>query len=60
MSVNMELSSLRILIVEDNVDIAENIADYLELTTRDTLSDKLEGFEAVADDLKKKRWVLGL
>jgi DNA-binding response OmpR family regulator len=56
----MELSSLRILIVEDNVDIAENIADYLELTTRDTLSDKLEGFEAVADDLKKKRWVLGL
>jgi DNA-binding response OmpR family regulator len=56
----MELSSLRILIVEDNVDIAENIADYLELTTRDTLSDKLEGFEAVADDLKIKRWVLGL
>ena len=99
--------SLRILIVEDNIDIAENITDYLELqghimdfamdgisglhlaltqnydviildimlpgmdgltfcrklreegekgtpvlmlTARDTLSDKLEGFEAGADD----------
>jgi DNA-binding response OmpR family regulator len=32
----------------------------LMLTARGTLSDKLEDFEAVADDLKKKRWVLGL
>jgi len=107
MSVKKELPALRILIVEDNVDIAENIADYLEvqghvldfamdgigglhlaltqdydaivldimlpgmdglsfcrklrnegekatpvlmLTARDTLDDKLEGFDAGADD----------
>ena len=31
MSVKKELPSLRILIVEDNVDIAENIAYYLEV-----------------------------
>ena len=31
MSVKKELPSLRILIVEDNLDIAENIADYLEV-----------------------------
>ena len=31
MSAKKELPSLRILIVEDNVDIAENIADYLEV-----------------------------
>ena len=102
-----DLRALRILIVEDNIDIAENIGDYLELqghvtdfamdgisglhlaltqdfdaiildvmlpgmdgltfcrklreeaenvipvlmlTARDTLSDKLEGFDAGADD----------
>ncbi len=106
MSAKQKLPSLRILIVEDNIDIAENIADYLEvhghvldfamdgigglhlaltqdydaivldvmlpgmdgltfcrklreqggkqtpilmLTARDTLADKLEGFEAGAD-----------
>jgi DNA-binding response OmpR family regulator len=115
MSVKKELPSLRILIVEDNVDIAENIADYLEvqghvldfamdgigglhlaltqdydiivldimlpgmdgltfcrklreqggkqtpilmLTARDTLSDKLEGFEAGADDYLVKPFEL--
>jgi len=31
MSVKKELPALRILIVEDNVGIAENIADYLEV-----------------------------
>ena len=115
MSAKKELPSLRILIVEDNVDIAENIADYLEvqghvldfamdgigglhlaltqdydaivldimlpgmdgltfcrklreqggkqtpilmLTARDTLSDKLEGFEAGADDYLVKPFEL--
>jgi len=110
-----ELPSLRILIVEDDIDIAENIADYLEvhghvldfamdgigglhlaltqdydamvldimlpgmdgltvcrklreqgakhtpilmLTARDTLSDKLEGFEAGADDYLVKPFEL--
>jgi DNA-binding response OmpR family regulator len=109
------MRSLRILIVEDNPDIAENIADYLEtqghvldfamdgigglhlalteeydvivldimlpgmdgltfcrklreegekqmpvlmLTARDTLSDKLEGFEAGADDYLVKPFEL--
>jgi DNA-binding response OmpR family regulator len=45
-----EPSPLRILIVEDNPDVAENIGDYLEaekrtpvliLTARDALADKL-------------------
>jgi DNA-binding response OmpR family regulator len=115
MSAKKELPSLRILIVEDNIDIAENIADYLEvkghvldfamdgigglhlaltqdydaivldvmlpgmdgltfcsklrehgakqtpvlmLTARDTLSDKLEGFEAGADDYLVKPFEL--
>ena len=115
MSVKNDQSSLRILIVEDNVDIAENIADYLEqqghvldfamdgigglhlalthdfdiivldimlpgmdgltfcrklrkeadkntpvlmLTARDTLSDKLEGFDAGADDYLVKPFAL--
>ena len=115
MSVKKELPALRILIVEDNVGIAENIADYLEvqdhaldfamdgigglhlaltqdydaivldimlpgmdgltfcrklreqggkqtpilmLTARDTLSDKLEGFEAGADDYLVKPFEL--
>ncbi len=115
MSAKKELPSLRILIVEDNVDIAENIAEYLEvqghvldfamdgigglhlaltqdydaivldimlpgmdgltfcrklreqggkqtpilmLTARDTLSDKLEGFEAGADDYLVKPFEL--
>ena len=31
MSTKKELPSLRLLIVEDNTDIAENIADYLEV-----------------------------
>lgn len=109
------LRSLRILVVEDNVDIAENIGDYLEqqghlldfamdgisglhlaltqkfdvivldimlpgmdgmtfcrnfkketaheipvlmLTARDTLSDKLEGFDAGADDYLVKPFAL--
>jgi DNA-binding response OmpR family regulator len=109
------MRSLRILIVEDNTDIAENIADFLELqghlldfaldgigglhlaltqdydaiildimlpgmdgltfcrklrkegekdtpvlmlTARDTLSDKLEGFEAGADDYLVKPFEL--
>ena len=107
--------ALRILIVEDNIDIAENISDYLELqghvtdfamdgigglhlaitqeydviildimlpgmdgltfcrklreegqkvtpvlmlTARDTLSDKLEGFDAGADDYLVKPFEL--
>jgi len=109
------MPSLRILIVEDNIDIAENIGDYLELqghlldfamdgvnglhlaltqkfdvivldimlpgldgltfcrklrketnyavsvlmlTARDTLSDKLEGFDAGADDYLVKPFAL--
>ncbi len=115
MSAKQELPSFRILIVEDDTDIAENIADYLEvkghvldfafdgigglhlaltqdydaivldimlpgmdgltfcrklreqgtkqipilmLTARDTLSDKLEGFEAGADDYLVKPFEL--
>ena len=115
MSLTKNLPALRILIVEDNVDIAENIADYLEiqghvldfamdgigglhlaltqdydaivldimlpsmdgltfcrklrqqgtkktpilmLTARDTLADKLEGFEAGADDYLVKPFEL--
>lgn len=115
MSVMNEHRSLRILIVEDNADIAENIGDYLEqqghvldfamdgigglhlalthdfdvivldimlpgmdgltfcrklrkeadrktpvlmLTARDTLSDKLEGFDAGADDYLVKPFAL--
>ena len=115
MSVKKELPALRILIVEDNVGIAENIADYLEvqdhaldfamdgigglhlaltqdydaivldimlpgmdgltfcrklreqgskqtpilmLTARDTLADKLEGFEAGTDDYLVKPFEL--
>ncbi len=115
MSVKNDHQSLRILIVEDNTDIAENIGDYLEqqghvldfamdgigglhlalthdfdvivldimlpgmdgltfcrklrkeanrktpvlmLTARDTLSDKLEGFEAGADDYLVKPFAL--
>ena len=115
MSVKKELPALRILIVEDNVGIAENIADYLEvqdhvldfamdgigglhlaltqdydvivldimlpgmdgltfcrklreqggkqtpilmLTARDTLADKLEGFEAGIDDYLVKPFEL--
>jgi DNA-binding response OmpR family regulator len=110
-----ELPALRILIVEDNIDIAENIADYFELqghvtdyamdgigglhlaltqeydaiildimlpgmdgltfcrklrkegekvtpvlmlTARDTLDDKLEGFDAGADDYLVKPFEL--
>ncbi len=115
MSVKSDSRSLRILIVEDNTDIAENIGDYLEaqghvldfaldgigglhlaltqdfdlivldimlpgmdgltfcrklredaqkrtpvlmLTARDTLSDKLEGFRAGADDYLVKPFAL--
>ena len=115
MSATLDIHSLRILIVEDNIDIAENIADFLEiqghlldfamdgigglhlaltqdydaiildimlpgmdglafcrklreegakqtpvlmLTARDTLSDKLEGFEAGADDYLVKPFEL--
>ena len=115
MSVKNDHQSLRILIVEDNTDIAENIGDYLEqqghvldfamdgigglhlalthdfdvivldvmlpgmdgltfcrklrkeanrktpvlmLTARDTLSDKLEGFEAGTDDYLVKPFAL--
>ena len=115
MSVKKDHQSLRILIVEDNTDIAENIGDYLEqqghvldfamdgigglhlalthdfdvivldimlpgmdgltfcrklrreagrktpvliLTARDTLSDKLEGFDAGADDYLVKPFAL--
>ena len=115
MSVKNDHRSLRILIVEDNADIAENIGDYLEqqghvldfamdgisglhlalthdfdvivldimlpgmdgltfcrklrkeadrkipvlmLTARDTLSDKLEGFDAGADDYLVKPFAL--
>ena len=115
MSATRDMRSLRILIVEDNTDIAENIADFLELqghlldfaldgigglhlaltqdydaiildimlpgmdgltfcrklrkegekdtpvlmlTARDTLSDKLEGFEAGADDYLVKPFEL--
>jgi DNA-binding response OmpR family regulator len=112
---NVDLPSLRILIVEDNIDVAENIGDYLEgqghevdyamdgisglhlsltqkfdaivldimlpgldgltfcrklkreagyaipvlmLTARDTLSDKLKGFESGADDYLVKPFAL--
>jgi len=115
LSVKSDSQSLRILIVEDNADIAENIGDYLEaqghvldyaldgigglhlaltqdfdvivldimlpgmdgltfcrklredaakltpvlmLTARDTLSDKLEGFRAGADDYLVKPFAL--
>lgn len=115
MSVKSDSRSLRILIVEDNADIAENIGDYLEaqghvldfafdgigglhlaltqdfdaivldimlpgmdgltfcrslredarkptpvlmLTARDTLSDKLQGFRAGADDYLVKPFAL--
>ncbi len=115
MSAKQEPSSFRILFVEDDTDIAENVADYLEvkghvldfaldgigglhlaltqdydvivldimlpgmdgltfcrklreqgtkqipilmLTARDTLSDKLEGFEAGADDYLVKPFEL--
>ena len=115
MSVKNDQRPLRILIVEDNADIAENIGDYLEqqghvldfamdgigglhlalthdfdvivldimlpgidgltfcrklrkeaenktpvlmLTARDTLSDKLEGFDAGADDYLVKPFAL--
>ena len=115
MSVKNDHRSLRVLIVEDNADIAENIGDYLEqqghiidfamdgigglhlalthdfdvivldimlprmdgltfcrklrkeadrktpvlmLTARDTLSDKLEGFDAGADDYLVKPFAL--
>ena len=115
LSAKQNIRSLRILIVEDNTDIAENIADFLEvqghlldfamdgigglhlalthdydaiildvmlpgmdgltfcrklrqegakqtpvlmLTARDTLSDKLEGFEAGADDYLVKPFEL--
>ena len=115
LSATRDTRSLRILIVEDNTDIAENIADFLEiqghlldfamdgigglhlaltqdydaiildimlpgldglafcrklrqegakqtpvlmLTARDTLSDKLEGFEAGADDYLVKPFEL--
>jgi len=115
LSVKNDHQSLRILIVEDNADIAENIGDYLEqqshvldfamdgigglhlalthdfdvivldimlpgmdgltfcrklrkeanrktpvlmLTARDTLSDKLEGFDAGADDYLVKPFAL--
>jgi len=115
LSATLDIHSLRILIVEDNIDIAENIADFLEiqghlldfamdgigglhlaltqdydaiildimlpgmdglafcrklreegakqtpvlmLTARDTLSDKLEGFEAGADDYLVKPFEL--
>jgi DNA-binding response OmpR family regulator len=115
LSVKSDSRSLRILIVEDNADIAENIGDYLEaeghvldyaldgigglhlaltqdfdvivldimlpgmdgltfcrklkddaekhtpvlmLTARDTLSDKLEGFRAGADDYLVKPFAL--
>jgi DNA-binding response OmpR family regulator len=112
---NLHLPSLRILIVEDSIDIAENIGDYLQrqghqvdfamdgitgfhlaltqkfdaivldimlpgldgltfcrklkqegsyevpilmLTARDTLSDKLKGFESGADDYLVKPFAL--
>jgi DNA-binding response OmpR family regulator len=112
---NMNSENYRILIIEDNIDISENIADYLEskghildfafdgisglhlalteeydviildlmlpgmdgielcqklrktnvkpipilmLTARDTLKDKLEGFEAGADDYMVKPFAL--
>lgn len=115
MALKSDTRSLRILIIEDNADIAENIGDYLEqqghvldfamdgisglhlclthdfdiivldimlpgmdgltfcrklrkeadnrtpvlmLTARDTLSDKLEGFEAGADDYLVKPFAL--
>lgn len=115
MNVNNHNRPLRILVVEDNADIAENIGDYLEqqghildfamdgigglhlavtldfdvivldimlpgmdgltfcrklrneanmstpvlmLTARDTLSDKLEGFDAGADDYLVKPFAL--
>jgi DNA-binding response OmpR family regulator len=115
LSVNRDSRSLKVLIVEDNADIAENIGDYLEaqghvidyalegigglhlaltqdfdvivldimlpgmdgltfcrklrvdaekhtpvlmLTARDTLSDKLEGFDAGADDYLVKPFAL--
>jgi len=115
LSVNRDSRFLKVLIVEDNADIAENIGDYLEaqghvidyalegigglhlaltqdfdvivldimlpgmdgltfcrklrvdaekhtpvlmLTARDTLSDKLEGFDAGADDYLVKPFAL--
>lgn len=115
MNASNNLPSLRILIVEDNIDVAENIGDYLQqqghepdfamdgisglhlaltrkfdiivldimlpgidgltfcrklkqeanyeipvlmLTARDTLSDKLEGFESGADDYLVKPFAL--
>ena len=115
MTIKSDTRSLRILIVEDNVDMAENIGDYLEahghvldfamdgisglhlaltqgfdvivldimlpgmdglsfsrklradadnqtpilmLTARDTLSDKLDGFSAGADDYLVKPFAL--
>ena len=115
MSVDEDRRSLRILVVEDNTDIAENVGDYLEaqghivdfamdgigglhlaltedfdaivldimlpgmdgltfckklrqeaakqtpvlmLTARDTLADKLEGFDAGADDYLVKPFEL--
>lgn len=115
MALKSDARSLRILIIEDNADIAENIGDYLEqqghvldfamdgigglhlalthdfdlivldimlpgmdgltfcrklrkeagnktpvlmLTARDTLSDKLEGFDAGADDYLVKPFAL--
>ncbi len=115
MTENVDLPSLRILIVEDNIDLAENIGDFLQgqghrvdfamdgisglhlsltqkfdaivldimlpgldgltfcrklrreadyavpvlmLTARDTLSDKLKGFESGADDYLVKPFAL--
>lgn len=80
---------LRVLVIEDNQDVAANIGDYLEqkghvvdfamdgmtlcrrfreeseqstpilmLAAKDTLDDKLQGFDAAADDYQLKPFAL--
>jgi hypothetical protein len=48
----LRASCIRVLVVEDNRDICENIGDYL------TLPDKLAGFDAGADDYLVKPFAL--